>query len=153
MSKTIEESIKECKNHVKNYGIMLTDLIIRKSEIDAEKEQKKTYPVGLDPEGEHVVIPLIGSGEYEACKVSVIEKKWVMAALIDGCRFTTKDQAEKAAAGKNAMREFKQICHDCKEWIEGEFSHPVFGTMLIGVPVQKKGMTMKKIKLALEYGI
>ena len=69
--------------------------------------QEKTYPIGFDPNGGWAVIWNC-SDKWEVIIITGhVANNWYKS----GQQFTTKEQAEKAAAGKNAMCELVEVIH------------------------------------------
>jgi len=123
-----------------------------------KKEAVKTCPIGYDPTGEWTITMHINN-HYKPILMSTANLDLVYYIRAKGLSFTTKEQAEKAAAGKNARKELVFA-------LDGlEKSHIRIGYIEIQI-VAKNGLNMsvsvpkiildklgeEKIKLALEWG-
>jgi hypothetical protein len=159
----IEVAIRQAENSISNIKEMTDEL---RQELSEEQEEK-TYPIGHDPDGEwsigirdrSVGELSLAAYKFNDDRESEEEREF---AFLKGQRFTTKEQAEKAAAGKNAMRELVMVIHDFKtrDFVIHKcvdlkiYSESLQMWQTHHVPskfIDKLGE--KKIKLALEQGI
>ena len=167
-------TIQEIKKSLEKAEEQLTSL---KSELSLYKNIKpeKTYPIGYDPDGEWTLV----YDETEekliphSLKIHITSKEF---ALDMGILFTTKEQAEKAAVGKNAMRELVMAIHEVNKGDnnpifriihDGEYTNlDVDCSTFFIYPSRKLRITSKsawkdileklgeeKIKIALEWGM
>jgi len=190
----LEIVITKCKKAEKEgtkSGIdieMLENAIVQLSKQDAINtlqsvlEPTKTYPVGYDPDGKWVIY-YEGNDKlkwvYESIHaLDADERAWSGETKSEmGECFTTKEQAEKAAAGKNAMKELIFAIHEfnqnaCEKlesedtefciWSDGtlaygivdNYSHPEKLRMRDDVADKVKNkLGDETIKLALEWGM
>ena len=73
------------------------------------------HPIGYNPNGKWTIDSK--TGEYAFVPVQVNEEYRAYFLLL-GLLFTTREQAEKAAAGKNAMKELVFAIYELSEKIE-----------------------------------
>jgi len=153
------------------FQIKMKDIktVIEKAEQE-EAESEKTYPIGFDPDGEWCIIWNC-SDKWEVITITGHAiNNWHKT----GQQFTTQEQAQKAAAGKNAMRELVMAIHEISKRLPDDTHFHYFRCMEKGVLVTSKTDTKtnlsfpggisahkalveklgeKKIKLAMEHGI
>lgn len=97
------EAAKQANQNAADLMIMLGELR------ESQREEKKTYPIGFDPKGEWCVIYNKAQEKYFAISLDGFYTEWthVLPEI-----YTTRDQAEKKAAGLNIIKKLIKRIHE-----------------------------------------